>query len=213
MKNFLDINQIPGLASSKDALIHNANVDLSEFMHKMPIEQKVKYNNIVAADFIKMYSIPVKYSQDNCPCNGPIKELFNFTVDGPEQNYNLGTGPFAEQIKTIAGDLYEHHHLPFFRNLLNIIPEQLKVAWIFFYTQGASVTEAHGHGHTTIMVHVLLEDIKNGEFVIDVNGETRKISKQGEYFIFNGILPHGATLTGDDAKFLSFAMNSEDLVA
>ena len=63
------------------------------------------------------------------------------------------------------------------------------------------------------MVHVLLEDIKNGDFVIDVNGETKKINKQGEYFIFNGILPHGASLTGDSAKFLSFAMNTEDLVA
>lgn len=213
MKNFLDITQVPNLAYVKEALIQSANADLSEFMHKMPAEQRAKYNNIVAADFIKMYSIPVKYSEDNCPCNGPIKEIFNFTVDGPEQNYNLGTGPFAKQIQAIAGDLYEHYHLPFFRNLLDIIPEQLKVAWLFFYTKGASVTEAQGHGHTTIMVHLLLEDINNGDFIIDVNGETKKINKQGEYFIFNGIFPHGASLTGDDAKFLSFAMNAEDLVA
>jgi hypothetical protein len=117
----------------------------------------------------------------------------------------------AQQIENIVGELYDHRDLPCFRNVLNLIPKQLLVAWYFFYKHGAIVDDL-GHDHTTIMVHLLLEDIQDGDFIMQVNGEQRIFNKRGEYFIFDGTLSHHCRVTGKEAKFLSFAMNAEDLI-
>ena len=212
MENFIDISKVPCLFKIKDDLVDLTTKDLSHFLEKMPIEQNIKYNKILNTSFIKMYSIPIKYGEDiDCPCKGDMNEIFNFTVDNPEYNYNLGNGPMAEQIKKIMGNLHKNYNLNFFNNLLSIIPKWLAVGWIFFYKKGALVNEDEGHGHTTILVHFLLDDIEDGDFVVNVNNEEKKLNKRGDYFIFNGILPHGAYLTGDKATFLTFAMNEEDL--
>jgi hypothetical protein len=85
----------------------------------------------------------------------------------------------------------------------------LRTGWVFFYKNGALVEEKDGHGHTTIMIHFLLEDIE-GNFVVHVNGEEKILNKKGDYCIFNGIHPHGANFLGKEAKFLTFAANIQD---
>jgi hypothetical protein len=214
MKNFLDIEEIPWLVDIKYSLIDAALQDLSEFVLKLPQEQKTKYNNILKTDFIKMYAVPIYFDQQVfCPCSGNNDELFNFTADGPEQNYEGGNGVKAKEIDKLLGPLFPSQDDTLFCKTISLIPEQIRTGWIFFYKNGALVEEKDGHGHTTIMIHFLLEDIEEGEFVVHVNNETRKLSKKGEYFIFNGILPHGAQFLGKNAKFLTFAANCSDLPA
>lgn len=213
MSNFIDISKVPELLEKKNILIESALLDLKYFLKNLPPEQEIKYNKILQADFIKMYSIPLKYDQlVECPCSGDLIEIFNFTADGPELNYNGGTGRYAQDIKDLLGPLHPHHHLSLFSNTIKNIPECLRTSWIFFYKQGATVIENEGHGHEAILLHFLLEDIPDGYFSVNVNGEERKISQKGEHFIFNGIVPHGAEFNGSSAVFLVFAMNKEDLL-
>lgn len=213
MKNYININEIPELASVKEQLIEAAVKDLSYYFANLPDEQKIKYDKIQAADFIKMYSVPIKYDEEvDCPCSGNKIELFNFTADGPEQSYNNGSGPQVSDIDNLIGDPVSHYNLPFFSNVLMLIPEKLRAAWIFFYKKGATVIEDEGHGHDTILLHLLLEDIDNGEFVTIIKNEARQFTKKGDYFIFDGIVPHRAYFTGDTAAFLVFAANNKDII-
>jgi hypothetical protein len=210
MKNFIDINEVPWLLNVKSNLIEAALEDLSDFFLKLPPEQKTKYNKIQQTDFIKMYAVPIYFDQKvHCPCSGSNNELFNFTVDGPEQNYEGGNGIKAKEIDEIVGPLFPSQDKSLFRKTTNLFPDQLRTGWVFFYKNGALVEEKDGHGHTTIMIHFLLEDIE-GNFVVHVNGEEKILNKKGDYCIFNGIHPHGANFLGKEAKFLTFAANIQD---
>jgi hypothetical protein len=207
--NFLSIETFPNLVQIKDELVQAACKDYYDFLQNLPIEQHTKYNKILQTDYIKMYSLPFMYSSvKKCGCTGYKEELFNFILDGPEQNYALKTA----EMQQIAGKMHVYSDAAFFANTLKILPTWLSVAWIFCFKQGALVLEDEGHGHDAVMIHFLLEDIEDGDFIVSVDREEKLLSKKGDYFIFNGILPHRASLTGQNARFVSFAMNPKDLL-
>lgn len=212
MENFIDINNLNWLSKIRDNLIEEVSKDLEYFLLNMPVEQKIKYQKIQDTEFIKMYALPIYYDKEKfCPCSGETKELFNFTIDGPEQNYDGGNGPKAREMEQLIGQNYSYDGNYLFSNILKLIPHEIRTGWVFFYKEGAVVNEPNGHGHTTIMIHFLLHDIEEGYLEVNVNGEIKKFNKKGDYFIFNGILPHSANFNGKKAKFLTLAMNEEDL--
>jgi hypothetical protein len=206
LKNFLENSDIPGWEEIRYNLLDSSISDLNQYIKEMSKEQRARYIRIKQSNLIKMYSLPFYYSNSPCRCNGPKEELLNFTIDGPEQNYNLGDGPYAEEIRQIAGPLINCCELPFFSRTKSILPSSLHTGWFFFYKPEARIEEPKGHGFDTIMIHMLLNNMISGSFSMEVNGERREYNKRGECFIFNGALPHGADCSGN-ATFLSFAHN------
>lgn len=210
MKNYFDISEIPSIANIKTKLIQCAVNDISQYINALPTTEKRKLDAILERDFIKMYYVPIKYSQANGTSEQNLNELFNISVDSVEQNYADGSGLRAKEIEEQIDMKYYSVPIPFFQNTLDLIPSFAHSSWIIFYKQGA-VVQPHSHDDTTILIHILLEDILNGEYVIDVKGEKKALNKKGDFFIFCGGNTHSVVFTGIEAKFLAIAVEYNNL--
>lgn len=210
MKNYFEISEIPNLKIDKDKLVEQANVDFRNFARDLPLTQKTKRLAILVNVFVKMYLMAIKFTESkNLPKRDP-QELFNFTVDTEEENQENGHGLKAEQIAKIielCSD-YQPIKTSCFDGTLDLIPSAVHSAWYVFYKHGA-VVRPWTHNHSTIITHILLEDIVDGEFTIVVNGEEKRISKKGEYFSFSANSIYEMTFTGQKAMFLTFSVERE----
>ena len=212
MKNYIDIEKIPELAALKDELIETVINDTMHFFENIPDEQKIKYDKIQSADFLKSYSLQIKHNEKmQVCCGGKKTDLFNFIVNESEHNCNNGNGPRAEEINSLLGVTADHCELPLFCKMQHLIPEKLSAAWLVFYKTDACVTEDQGYDQDLILVNILLEDLSHGDFEVTVKDEKKTLNKKGDYCIFNGALPHKTHFTGGEGAFLVFVINGSEI--
>lgn len=214
MKNFISIENNSILSSIKETLVTITNLELSEFLQQMSSVQHNVHKQILFSSFVKMYSIPLRYTNNKLTIPGTFQakdtdKVFTFRVESPEQNHNNGKGFKVKEIEsTVDTKVYPSEKL-FFSQTTSLIPKSAHTAWIMFYKKHATVLP-HSHDDTTILAHFLLSDVLDGEFVITIGGEERKMCKAGDYFIFCGEREHSAVVTGRHAKFVVFAIEKED---
>lgn len=214
MKNYFNLSEIPSIAKIKNKLIEYANEDIRQYLKELPITEKTKLDVIRDKDFIKMYYVPIRYTQAKGLPERNMDEVFNISVDSVEQNHENGSGLRAREIEELVDMNYYSVTTPFFQNTLSLIPTFAHSSWIIFYKQGA-IVHPHDHDDTTILTHILLEDITEGEFVVDVKGEKKVLTKKGDFFIFCGGNTHSALFTGQEAKFITISIeynNINDLI-
>lgn len=202
MKNFYDIQEFPIFSIKLEDLLTTVNQELKYYLNNTPNTERLKYITIIKTPFIKMYSILINHNHNIFVGKEDKNELFNVCIDTPEQNYNNGNdGLMVEEIrKCFDMTYYPYHTLPYFIKTRENIPQSTITSWILLYKKGA-IVKPHRHNDNIVLIHFLLEDIKDGTFEITVNNETRLLSKKGEYFIFCGSSEHSAQLTGNKAQF------------
>ena len=212
IQRYFNITDIPYLNENKDRIVETVNYDLRSYMNSMPDTEKLKYHKLLTTDFIKMFYIPVKYTfgVEGLPARN-INELFNFSVDSVEQNQDNGRGLRAKEIEqAVDMKYYPYYERDYFSKTLQLLISHIHSSWVIFYKKGA-IVHPHSHDNTTILTHVLLEDIPNGEFVIDVEGEKKIIKNKGDYFIFCGGNTHSAAFSGQRAKFVTFSIELKNI--
>jgi quercetin dioxygenase-like cupin family protein len=212
MKNFFDIAEIPYLNKYKEEILNSVEDDLHSYMHSMPSTERMKFYKILTTEFVKMYYIPIKYTigVDGLPKRN-INEVFNFSVDSVEQNQSNGYGIKAKEIEqAIDMEYYPYYEHNYFSKTTSLLLPHIHSSWVIFYKKGA-VIHPHSHDDTTILTHILIEDITKGEFIVDVAGEKRSVKKRGDYFIFCGGNTHSAEFTGNRAKFITFSIELKDI--
>ena len=210
MKNFFDIKEISNISCSLLDLIETCLVDLKEYFKLIPPTEENKLKSILSTDIIRMYYIPIRYSQGEGLPERDLDEVFNLSVDSVEENHENGTGLKAKEIESLVDMNYYYCPTLFFSNTLSLLSSKIHSSWIIFYKNGA-IVHPHDHDDTTILVHILLNDIENGEFVIKVKEDEKRINKKGDYFIFCGGNTHQASFSGNEAIFLTFAIEYKDI--
>jgi len=210
MKNYFDLSEIPSITKNKDKLVEYANKDIQQYLKELPSTEKTKLDIILDKDFIKMYYVAIRYTQAKGLPERDMDEIFNISVDSVEQNHENGSGLRAKEIQELVDMNYYPITTPFFENTLSLIPSFAHSSWIIFYKQGA-IVHPHDHDDTTILIHILLEDITDGEFIIDVKGEKKTLTKKGEFFIFCGGNTHSALFTGHEAKFITISIEHNNI--
>ena len=208
MKNFYSFEDFSELNIDVSQLSSNASIEFKKFLANLPQTEGKKLKIIEKYSFIKMYSIVLK-TDLNLPAGEeqPL-EFFNINVDTPEDNYNNGNGKLVKMIESVYDmNYYDYKNLSsFFYNTLNSLNHlKISTAWIMSYKNKATVSP-HTHNDSLLFAHILLDDIQEGFFEINVQNEIKTLSKRGEYFIFPGKLEHSARFNGNSCSFISFSI-------
>lgn len=210
LKNYYQFDDFQWLTRfSKEKTVLDASLEFNSFLKNLPKTEKNKLSIAKDSSLIKMYSVLLK-TDLNLPAGEeqPL-EFFNINVDTPEDNYNNGSGKLVAEIQSIFDmKYYDYRDLhSFFKNTLdNINYSPISTAWIMSYKRGA-VVSPHTHNDELLFAHILLNDICDGYFEINVNGEIKLLKLKGEFFIFPGQLEHSASFSGVGCDFLSFSIS------
>lgn len=204
--NFDDFGWLTRFSLTKTLV--DANGNYTSFLNNLPETEKSKLKTVREASIIKMYSVLLKTDLNTPAGEEQPLEFFNINIDTPEDNYNNGEGKLVKEIQAIF-DMnyydYRNYSKYFKETLLNIDYPFISTAWIMSYKRDAIVSP-HTHNDELLFAHILLEDISEGEFEIQVNREIKTLNKAGDYFIFPGQLEHSARFSGNNCSFLSFSI-------
>lgn len=194
-------------------LIDLALKDFKNYLNNLPPSEQFKYDKFKRYK-IFMSTLMLKYSSFKVYDGDTKKDLFNFYFDVPTSK-ELCENPLIRQYLNKSplrqiNDLSDSAvYFTDTLNLLNtILGDNLHSCYYMLYHKGCEILP-HTHSPGIMSLHILLEDIENGEFVVGVNKEEQIITKRGQNFIFDPNIIHYAKFNGDFAKFLMINIPSD----
>lgn len=197
----------------KEKLINLALTDFKNYLNNLPPSEQVKYD-LFKKYKIFMSTLMLKYSSFKVYEGDTEKDLFNFYFDLPTSkkycNNNLIRKYLTNTPLRIINDL--RYCAKFFENTLNLLNsllgDNLHSCYYMLYHNGCEVLP-HAHSPGIRTIHILLEDIHEGEFIVGVGDEERVITKKSQNFIFDPDVTHYAKFNGHCANFLAINIPTE----
>lgn len=196
METFLQLSNIPSFNFDLNNFLEWANIDLEEYLKKLPLTEAVKLKNVNETDLVKIYSILINQNRNVKLGKESPEELYNICIDVLD---NLEQ---EENLNNCGVDLnyYRYDYLPIFNNVKNIIPNTTFSSWIFFAKKNFSKLN-YSISDNLILAYFLMEDLKEGSFVFKIDNEERVLSKRGDYAIFNMSKVHSIISQEAEGKF------------
>lgn len=175
--------------------------DVGHFLSNLPILEKTRLEAFHNSHILKMHYFRIYAKATEC-----LSSKFNLIIDCPEKNYNEGRGRHGRYVNSYFDtNTYEHLGVQYFSNLFHFMENipSINNATMLFYKKNTYVNR-HNHEDPELIAHMLLNDIQNeGYFEIECDNYVHRVSKQGDYFSFDGQLPHSAKCVNGEARFVS----------
>lgn len=198
--------------------INTFRLELDYYLNNLPDQEKVRLNQYNNCGVCKMYHNYIYRSTEAFNYfSDPTKRksIQNFDIHTPEKNFLLYKKVISEMIDT---NFYDYSSLNFFNNTIAIAKSNPCITNIILvHIKPSGVVTKHVHENKEeYIIHTLLEDMGEGHlYVCSTNSkiptanEEITISKSGDQFRHEAIIPHGGSVSsnGRPAFFLSVAFN------
>lgn len=214
-KNFYSTADIVSVFTPelKEQLITYALSNYNNYICNLPSTEQFKYD-MFKRHKIFMSTIMLKYSTFKVYEGDTERDLFNFYFDLPTSKTFCKNDLLRQYLsKTPLRQINELSHCAkYFADTLtllnNMLGEDLHSCYYMLYHKGCEVLP-HTHSPGIRVLHILLEDIQGGEFIVGVGDEERIITKRGQDFIFDPDTIHYAKFNGNFANFLMINIPTE----
>ena len=197
----------------KERLIDLSSSEYNNYLCNLPSTEQFKYD-IFKRHKLYMSTLMLKYSTFKVYEGDTERDLFNFYFDLPTSK-SLCRSPVLKKyldetpLRTI-NDL--PHCAIYFEKTLNLLNEMfgenLHSCYYMLYHKGCEVLP-HTHSPGIRVLHILLQDIEGGDFIVGVGNEEKVITKRGQDFMFDPDIVHYARFEGDYAIFLMINIPTE----